>query len=250
MSGIEPPPPASVRHRPRRLRVPNPELKSFLCPTCGKGFAQLDLLQAHQRLHSDKFKCAVCDKRFQSAARLEEHMRVHTGEMKFSCDKCGRGFTCRRLLKLHMLIHSEDRPYQCSKCPATFRRAHILHSHVLRVHERERLHACSICDKKYAFPRLLRDHMISHTGIRAHTCASCGKSFMTAPTLRIHERRMHGAPHPPGYVKPEYVFKKSSCGGLNTSENSESMPLPPNSPVSQASMEQSTGMVDVDRNDQ
>jgi hypothetical protein len=28
------------------------------------------------------------------------------------------------------------------------------------------------------------------------------------------------------------------------------MPLPPTSPVSQASMEQTTGMVDVDKNDQ
>lgn len=77
--------------------------KGYICKVCGKSFAGMSNVVAHQRVHTGEkpFKCDICGKLFTEAGNLKKHQRVHTGEKPFSCNRCGRRFAWICNLKTH-----------------------------------------------------------------------------------------------------------------------------------------------------
>ncbi|XP_048241159.1 zinc finger protein 384-like [Haliotis rufescens] len=55
--------------------------KTFICPTCLKGFRSKQQLNQHSLVHSGirKYECSYCDKAFKQLSHLQQHQRIHTG---------------------------------------------------------------------------------------------------------------------------------------------------------------------------
>ena len=140
------------------------EKKSMQCDLCGKGFASVNSLKLHKKLHSgDKpFVCLVCGEAFVVKAQLQYHARLHTGEKPFVCPTCEKGFVSKLGLTQHIRTHTGDRPY-----------------------------ICTICDKGFAQSAHLKRHARSHTGEKPNICHLCSKAYRNRLDLRVHYSRKH-----------------------------------------------------------
>lgn len=58
----------------------------------------------------------------------------------------------------------------------------------------EKLHSCSICNKKFCKKTSLNVHMARHTNVRPYTCYLCSKSFAVQWELSSHQK-IHTAAH-------------------------------------------------------
>lgn len=99
---------------------------------CPKGIS-FNTLQ----IHGDPIKCKICDRVLKNVLTLKQHMRLshrQKGGPKSQCEHCGKVFW----------LPSE------------------LNRHVAQVHngeERERKHACPMCDKKFYTKGSVRQHV-------------------------------------------------------------------------------------------
>uniref|UniRef100_A0A8D3CTL9 Zgc:66448 n=1 Tax=Scophthalmus maximus TaxID=52904 RepID=A0A8D3CTL9_SCOMX len=129
--------------------------KLFKC-TCGKAFAALYRLKAHQRFsHNSQcapFNCSECKKSFNGHIALFNHQRWHANHSKdnakrFPCEECGKEFMTLTFYYRHQrMVHSDETPaksflhqvcqlqkkaFECKDCGLKFSRASALHSHQL-----------------------------------------------------------------------------------------------------------------------
>ena len=58
--------------------------------------------------------------------------------------------------------------------------------------EKRRVHACSVCNRKFKTSSGLISHMRRHTGERPYTCRTCGQSFSDRSTIAKHRRTHTG----------------------------------------------------------
>jgi KRAB domain-containing zinc finger protein len=81
--------------------------KTFICPTCSKGFGRLELLQMHERTHTGEkpFMC-YCGKSFAQQGVLAAHKRIHSGEKPNKCTMCDSAFIKSGALRKHMERHA------------------------------------------------------------------------------------------------------------------------------------------------
>ena len=101
-----------------------------------------------------------------------------------------------------MLTRSKDRPYDCVQCNKSFGQAAHLKTHML-THSGVKAHTYSECKKAFSeVAGSLRMHMITHTGEKVHICAECGgsfgragnlKSLMYSPTIKRRHTSAHNA---------------------------------------------------------
>ncbi|MEQ2173312.1 hypothetical protein GOODEAATRI_030843, partial [Goodea atripinnis] len=52
----------------------------------------------------------------------------------------------------------------------------------------KRRHRCSICDREFAGPSRLADHVATHYGYKPHSCSICGKRFTKKVNVLVHQR--------------------------------------------------------------
>ncbi|ODM97459.1 putative zinc finger protein [Orchesella cincta] len=118
----------------------------FVCmfPSCTSKFVTDIELQSHvgQR-HSPpggKFICPLCGKVFANQARLTRHNLVHSGEKAHACSVCSKSFAYRASLKDHLqAVHSiggEEEYFSCKfqNCTAKFKIHKYLTKHLKRKH--------------------------------------------------------------------------------------------------------------------
>uniref|UniRef100_A0A8C8AR82 C2H2-type domain-containing protein n=1 Tax=Otus sunia TaxID=257818 RepID=A0A8C8AR82_9STRI len=200
------------------------EGRAWLCPECGRSFAQYERLVKHRQNHRGRgpYRCDVCGKRFSLKTNLVTHQRIHTGERPFTCGVCGRRFNQKGNLVTHYRTHTGERPFACAQCGKRFAQNKLS----LRVHQRvhaaerppselgqapglqsqlqlhrqghagERPHACAECGKRFRQKVNLAVHQRTHTGERPFRCAECGKGFSQKAHLLRH-RRTHASGIPP-----------------------------------------------------
>uniref|UniRef100_A0A8D3CTU8 Zgc:66448 n=1 Tax=Scophthalmus maximus TaxID=52904 RepID=A0A8D3CTU8_SCOMX len=100
-----------VEAKPQKSQAEDAPEKLFKC-TCGKAFAALYRLKAHQRFMKEKtkqnqeseFNCSECKKSFNGHIALFNHQRWHKA---FECKDCGLKFSRASALHSHQLHHTD-----------------------------------------------------------------------------------------------------------------------------------------------
>ncbi|XP_043273996.1 zinc finger protein 354C-like isoform X12 [Venturia canescens] len=103
--------------------------KDHRCSICNKNFVSEYILQNHIGIHSRKFLCPHCGKEFANNQSLAMHNRMHTGERPYSCRMCSKSFVRSNALAVHELTHSGKRPYVCDLCGKNFTQRSTMMGH-------------------------------------------------------------------------------------------------------------------------
>ncbi|XP_075155558.1 uncharacterized protein LOC142228920 [Haematobia irritans] len=170
--------------------------KDHICSECGKGFPSENRRKIHERMvHQADRICDQCGKTIHGVYALKMHLLEHRGikKPKWPCDICNAELNSHSSLKRHKLIthHDGSTAYICSECGKVFTSENALRSHKRIVHLIQRKFKCTICDKAFKFPKILREHMASHTGIDLYQCPHCPKTFKVSANMHHHRKKAH-----------------------------------------------------------
>lgn len=126
----------------------------FPCTTCGKVFATITTVRAHEKTHLNvEYFCDLCNASF----RVKAYLTSHVQKVHMKLKKLGKSQGNYRLISNFWIFHR----FTCSieNCSASF------------VHR-----------------ELLNYHVRKHLNIRNYSCRYCGKTFVTRSCCKIHER--------------------------------------------------------------
>ncbi|XP_037051458.1 zinc finger protein 236-like [Bradysia coprophila] len=219
----------------RHIRIHTKE-KPFSCPiaNCGKKFSVKSSLSKHLNTHSkssQQHACGVCLQTFQSAETFDEHCSLtHQDNPIFQCFICSRLCVTNADLKRHLKCHrspvkkpvrqqeceddgiqleivmkepimltddgqievaaeksvpDQERKFECSVCPSTFKRNGHLKEHILS-HLGVKSHKCEICFKSFGKMSILNRHMLYHSNEKKFNCGTCNASFISNNQLSRH----------------------------------------------------------------
>ncbi|KAI5754273.1 hypothetical protein M8J77_015639 [Diaphorina citri] len=184
----------------------------FLCIPCNKPFSKIENYRLHQRryhLNSVNKECKICHKVLRTA-RLSEHMKqVHYAKL-FDCHICGKTVVTEKNYKKHMQLHSDDKPFECQFCRKAFKLKYYLTLKTKSkkssgISKNENLRPCTLCDKKLASERKLKEHIRKQhpTSVEADLirrekyerekvqCPYCAKFLSRKEKLNRHIRTVH-----------------------------------------------------------
>ncbi|XP_019931535.2 zinc finger protein 134-like [Aedes albopictus] len=173
-----------------------------------------------------QLQCDVCHKMFpMDREKLLNHKWYAHGFNKFECPICGRPFLLQFRMQLHMRTHEgpksrgkqkdqEDptiaKPFKCEVCQEEFRLKKTYNYHRRQKHGLTD-YVCSICEKPFAYPYQLKEHMEQndHSRIvkrgpnkmrvqikgdgsgKSYTCGICHKIFNALASLYTHQKMTH-----------------------------------------------------------
>ncbi|CAG9861952.1 unnamed protein product [Phyllotreta striolata] len=221
---------------------------TYYCSTCGLSFHRQDNLRRHQRIHVKEeyvnehefgHICNVCGESFQEALDLLAHAEVHARALEYRCMICGEleddenllavhvqakhgnnllpntcmlcGRSCKdqRTLLKHSWGHSKEKVFACTKCNKTFHNKARLKRHMLS--HRNKVVTCDVCGEEFPDGRSLMNHRHSHSSVsgRQFPCRECGKTFGSRSSQQIHIR-IHTGERPYGC---RFCWKAFADGG-------------------------------------
>ena len=202
--------------------------KSYSCPKCNKTFFRLANLDTHLQIthNSGRFQCHICKKEYGRKQSRDYHVIAsHERVLPHKCEYCGKGFTRLLDLKRHTFIHTRVSDFVCNTCGRQFANGGTLNRHIRLDHNGEkklcpicgkhikrslsghmRSHGekkfkCNLCDKAYARPEALKEHMPSHFGKKPFQCPKCPKSFLGSANFSKH-KKIHEKNEKAGKVMP------------------------------------------------
>uniref|UniRef100_A0A1I8PBE5 C2H2-type domain-containing protein n=1 Tax=Stomoxys calcitrans TaxID=35570 RepID=A0A1I8PBE5_STOCA len=170
--------------------------KKFFCKECDKGYVLEVQLNTHiKTVHGVDCVCDQCGKKFRGANTLKKHLLEHSGvpKPKFPCDICGAQLTNKNGLRRHISAYHHDgsTAYVCSLCGKVASSENALKSHKKQVHEEKRKFKCTYCDKAFKRPKVLREHIATHTGVDLYQCPHCPQTFKVSANMHHHRKRAH-----------------------------------------------------------
>ncbi|KAL0985031.1 hypothetical protein UPYG_G00152060 [Umbra pygmaea] len=209
------PAPATHTNQGPSSTNPLPNIASFPCLCCHRGFQTCARLRNHQQ--------GVADTPFSHAhphtyhhyhhhcplsSCLPHHHQAGTSPAALPCLSCQCSFSsCTQLLR-HQQGHANPQNQEgglssvstalhlCMHCPASFPRPSQLLQHQRAQHAHKAGgFLCTECGRVFNSHSNLRIHLNVHTGARPYVCPDCGKSFSQSGALKIH-RRIHTGERP------------------------------------------------------
>eukprot|EP00794_Sanderia_malayensis_P004915 gene4916-5562_t len=132
---------------------------------------------------------------------------------KYTCEICGKVYVRSWSYYGHMREHAAgEKEHRCEICGKTFNYDSNLKQHML-THTGMKPYKCDLCNKAFNNPSSLRIHALSHSEDKPYVCEveDCGKSFSNPSSLRVH-LRVHQTekPYKCGHEGCDLAFKTSS----------------------------------------
>ena len=87
----------------------------------------------------------------------------------------------------HKGIHNDEKVHNCSTCDKCFPLKSHLNVHPPK-HTSEKSFTCSSCDKCFTWKGDLKKHQRIHTGENVYSCSTCEKCFTHMGHLEEHQR--------------------------------------------------------------
>ncbi|XP_073812611.1 zinc finger X-chromosomal protein-like [Musca autumnalis] len=89
-----------------------------------------------------------------------------------------------------MHVHANEE-HRCEICGFVSSSKPAKKRHIDFKHNPEKKHKCTMCEKAFKTPTLLKEHMATHTGIDLYKCAYCDATFKSKSNRSTHYRRHH-----------------------------------------------------------
>ncbi|XP_071486943.1 uncharacterized protein [Diadema antillarum] len=167
---------------------------TYTCSTCNKVFDTHRGLQSHVKsMHKNKaddivYKCEICLKTFYHQSSYIAHKYLH--EDKYACEVCGKRFRTRGSMEAHLnRVHTKDKLFPCDICDKVYYDKKTLMSHM--EYHSDRKYECDICHQKFHHNWLVNLHKRNVHTEKSHLCEICGKSFKSKGTLSQHCDTVH-----------------------------------------------------------
>ncbi|XP_034106037.1 transcription factor grauzone [Drosophila albomicans] len=205
-----------LKHQPE-------EEKTFICEHCPKRYTKQYLLDQHRIIHKERtVPCDLCDRRFPNFSMLCTHVKMVHGNYGTMCDICAQVIRGQAAFQRHQLEHAgiTEPKVQCDICGSWHKNKYSLKKHVSRhngnsvestcnicgkvspnrsamlshmryVHTADRVHGCSVCNKKFKKAINLKEHMATHTGEVLYKCPHCPKTFNSNANQHSHRKKCH-----------------------------------------------------------
>ena len=178
-----------------KLIHPEKTEEYYKCPICGTMSMSMVF---HVRKYHDpnRIECDVCKRPFQREESMKIHRKIthFPDDTDFVCngkDGCGKRFVTESLLKSHLAAnhkHKNPKNLVCDLCGIPYSKKMELQRHLTNIHGiGEKQYSCPQCEKRFASPLSLRNHLMTHQPVRNQTCTICLKSFHTRKLLNQHE---------------------------------------------------------------
>ncbi|KAF9812370.1 hypothetical protein SFRURICE_005481 [Spodoptera frugiperda] len=164
--------------------------RNFICQVCDAGFINNITLSRHSVTHTKgSYKCRHCDSVFNNVFKRRNHeMRTHTNSGNV-CHFCNQSFKEYIAKEMHLSkVHNVTRKYNCTACDRSFVTHSLLKVHVRRFHLMEKSCKCTQCDLAFFREGDLKNHMLTHTGVKEFKCEVCFKFYAKRSTLNEHMR--------------------------------------------------------------
>ncbi|XP_019542067.3 zinc finger protein 420 [Aedes albopictus] len=166
------------------------ELKCYICNDFVGNTR--DELYAHVPFHDKEwlpYYCKMCDNMKITTGRvLSEHLRQHQEGLAVKCVYCERRFAtlanCQAHERTHAAEKEADEIADAEKMTEAYDAKVVIENGIKRFQ-------CEKCDRSYTLFSSLRKHQNLHTKSNAFICKTCGRAFVKASTLALHERRNH-----------------------------------------------------------
>ena len=138
------------------------------------------------------YQCKSCGKKFNALGTFHQHFIYVHKEKKLKCEHCDKLFPINSSLNYHKkLYHSKENVLsKCDICDKVFKNARVLGSHINQDHiakYKEKKLKCDNCDRKFAFPSLLKVHSKTCQKDRAKIkCEKCDKVYPFKSHFKKH----------------------------------------------------------------
>lgn len=175
----------------------HPEMKQiFNCGTCVTNFFSFKRMVSHVLVtHQShlRYCCVVCSKMFWNFLALHNHYQnCHQCYSTWICLYCGRHSNNLVQVNAHLRFHKNnviingEKKYRCNNCSKIFEHLESYNAHgcpkekmreTLRKTAKNMSHICEVCGERFAGPRALENHMLTHSeeskGINSFECTVC-----------------------------------------------------------------------------
>ena len=111
---------------------------------------------------------------------------------KFPCHLCNKKLGCKNSLNTHILsIHEGQKIHKCDECGKFFAQNSNLKTHILTRHQGIKP-VCKFCGKSYVTDNYLRKHISAvHKGSKNYMCKFCSKTYSHKEGLNNHISTVH-----------------------------------------------------------
>ena len=120
-------------------------------------------------------KCSSCDEVFRWRAEYRRHAELVHGQKitdpMIPCNICNKQIVAKRLNEHIKSVHGNERPYKCEyeDCDKKFAKPSELKNHI-RTHTGERPFTCNVCNASFTYSHILTRHKKYHEGTKKFTC--------------------------------------------------------------------------------
>ncbi|XP_018593899.1 zinc finger protein 883-like [Scleropages formosus] len=169
-------------------------IEQFICSHCGKSFDCFSAYETHQQIHSGEkpYSCDKCGESFSNLSNLKRHERnFHSGKVTLDGSAYDRFDTKKSHISIPHRLLPGEKPFGCTLCDKSFSKPSLLKKHQV-VHTGEKPYSCDICGKSFSYMYSLKSHQITHSGEKPFTCLQCGTSFTKKTYLETHQNTHTG----------------------------------------------------------